>query len=500
MNGVTPDTRIALDLHENRRADILRDLGFGVAEERQPTYRRRRHLHLVDLNNPVDVNTTGGTPLLILNDGGTAVYLGGSGTSHLTFRYVAQTVEHTPDLHVTSLALDGAQIADKAGHTTDVSLGAITHLAVLSTPVITSNGGGDNAAVSVAENSTGVTVATATDLDSTILSFAIDGGADAGLFVIDPTTHVLAFASPRDFEAPSDSNHDNVYQVTVRVRDSDGNSDRQNLAVAVANVSGMTIPGGDDVVHGIAENAKAAITVTASSIDTDAPIFTIAGGVDAAKFAINAVSGALAFVSPPDFEEPLDANHDNSYDVVVKATGGGASDTQTIHVSVANVSGATIAGTNKADIVDASHMVHGQKSSDEEDTLLGRGKNDKLSGLGGDDTLSGGKGRDTLTGGPGRDAFLFDAKLTQPADKVADFLSGVDHFALSLSAFKGLLVGPLSPGSFHASSHEERDDRILYNHGKLYYDADGKGGHDPLVFAKLVGHPSLTELDFIVVA
>ena len=36
------------------------------------------------------VNTTGGTPTLTLNDGGTATYVSGSGTNALTFSYTVR--------------------------------------------------------------------------------------------------------------------------------------------------------------------------------------------------------------------------------------------------------------------------------------------------------------------------------------------------------------------------------------------------------------------------
>ena len=81
------------------------------------------------------------------------------------------------------------------GDLTDSSF-LLTHL-----PVITSNGGGDNAAVSVAENSTQVTIVTATDPDAgTTLVYSIVGGADAAKFKIGAATGALAFIAAPDFE------------------------------------------------------------------------------------------------------------------------------------------------------------------------------------------------------------------------------------------------------------------------------------------------------------
>ena len=41
----------------------------------------------LNMSEAVTVNTSGGTPTLTLNDGGTATYTGGSGTNALTFSY-----------------------------------------------------------------------------------------------------------------------------------------------------------------------------------------------------------------------------------------------------------------------------------------------------------------------------------------------------------------------------------------------------------------------------
>ncbi|MBH0204110.1 MAG: cadherin repeat domain-containing protein [Nitrospira sp.] len=66
--------------------------------------------------------------------------------------------------------------------------------------------------------------------------------------------------------------------------------------------------------------------------------YSISGGVDQALFTINAATGALTFVAPPDFEVATDANGDNVYVVQVQVTDSqGASTTQTIQVTVTDV-------------------------------------------------------------------------------------------------------------------------------------------------------------------
>lgn len=72
------------------------------------------------------VTVTGGTPKLKLNDGGTAIYAGGSGSDTLTFKYTVAAGQSTSDLAVTALNLGTATVKDSAGHLADVS-GAVSN-------------------------------------------------------------------------------------------------------------------------------------------------------------------------------------------------------------------------------------------------------------------------------------------------------------------------------------------------------------------------------------
>jgi hypothetical protein len=94
--------------------------------------------------------------------------------------------------------------------------------------------------------------------------------------------------------------------------------------------------GGNTAAVLIAENTTAVTTVTATDPDAGQTLsYSINGGADASKFAINATTGALAFVTAPNFEAPTDTGANNSYDVTVQASdGNGGSDTQAIAVSV----------------------------------------------------------------------------------------------------------------------------------------------------------------------
>jgi hypothetical protein len=86
----------------------------------------------------------------------------------------------------------------------------------------------------------------------------------------------------------------------------------------------------------VIENSTSVMNVTATHEDiAPRPItFSLAGGADQSKFAITS-EGALSFIAPPDFDMPADANGDNIYEVIVRASNDiGGTATQTILVTV----------------------------------------------------------------------------------------------------------------------------------------------------------------------
>lgn len=99
--------------------------------------------------------------------------------------------------------------------------------------------------------------------------------------------------------------------------------------------------GGEAASLNIDEKTTAVTTVTASDVanENSTLTYSLAGGADQALFAIEPQSGALSFVSAPDFRLPGDADADNTYLVKVRVTDDGApapyaSDEQEISVTV----------------------------------------------------------------------------------------------------------------------------------------------------------------------
>ena len=88
----------------------------------------------------------------------------------------------------------------------------------------------------------------------------------------------------------------------------------------------------------IAENTTAVGTVTSSDVDGGTPSYAITGGADAARFSIDASTGALRFVTAPDHEAPLDSHRDAIYELQIGVTDGqGGTAVQSVTVTVTDV-------------------------------------------------------------------------------------------------------------------------------------------------------------------
>ena len=156
----------------------------------------------------------------------------------------------------------------------------------------------------------------------------------------------MTFVSAPNFEAPSDAGGNNVYDVIVQTTDGTLTAN-QSIAVTVANLNEaptITSNGaGASAAISVNENSTAVTTVIGADPDAATTLtYSIAGGADASKFTINAATGALSFISAPNFESPTDVGLDNFYDVVVQTTDGVLSASQAIAIQVSDVNEAPV--------------------------------------------------------------------------------------------------------------------------------------------------------------
>ena len=279
------------------------------------------------------------------------------------------------------------------------------------------------AAVSVTENQLAVQTVTSDDVDAgDTAAYALSGGADAARFEIDAASGALTFRIAPDAERPGDVGGDNAYEVVVRVSDAAGASAERAVTVTVTdgNDDPVITSGGGGATAALeaAENATAVTLVTATDADAgDSVRYALAGGADRALFDIDAVTGALTFRAPPDFETRADANGDGVYEVTTSASDAlGASDEQSIAVTVTDVNEAptlTAAGTLDTPENRLAVLTVTSRDVDAGDTV-------RYAIVGGDDAASFEIDADT-----GELRFRFAPDFELPADTDANGVYGV---------------------------------------------------------------------------
>ena len=190
----------------------------------------------------------------------------------------------------------------------------------------------------VAENETAVVTLEATDEDGDEVTFSIAGGTDRALFELNDAA--LSFKAAPDFEAPTDADQDNVYEVTVQASDGQGGTPPLPLRVTVTNVERLGFV--TEAAQSVAENTTAVVTLEVREDGGAAVTFTRTGGADMALFELD--GAALAFKAAPDYEAPADADKDNVYEVNVRATDADDSVILPLRVTVRGALTASFAG------------------------------------------------------------------------------------------------------------------------------------------------------------
>ena len=232
-----------------------------------------------------------------------------------------------------------------------------------------------SASINVDENSaSAIYTAQATDVDvGDTLSYSISG-TDSSLFTIDPSSGDLTFNTAPDFETPADSGGDNIYNLSIAATDSFGKQASQSLAISVNNLNDNSPQFVlSSTAFDVPENSTAVATVAASDPDGDDLTLALIASADSNFFTLDPASGALAFISAPDFETSQDANADNTYELELSVDDGAHTTTQAIAIAVANIDEAPSFASATQDLSineNSSGSIYQAQASDPEQAVL----------------------------------------------------------------------------------------------------------------------------------
>lgn len=170
------------------------------------------------------------------------------------------------------------------------------------------------------------------------LTYSFAPGMDALAFVIDPATGEIRFKNAPDYELPRDDNNDNVYHLTVIVSADEGSNATQDVTITVTPVNDNSPVFFTQSARSVDENfGTDFVLLTIQAIDGDQPRQTVTytlSGPDSALFNFSTLANDLRFNAPPDYEMPLDQDHDNVYHLTITASDGARSTSQDLTITV----------------------------------------------------------------------------------------------------------------------------------------------------------------------
>ena len=169
-----------------------------------------------------------------------------------------------------------------------------------------------------------------------VLTYSLPG-TDSAHFSVGASSGQISVgtATALDFESPSDSGGNNVYNLTVQVTDgknADGNADTAvddsvDVAIAVTDVNESPEFGSSDVEREVDENTPGGTNIGDPIVASDPESNTLTyslSGADSALFSVGVSTGQISVGTGTvlDFESPSDSGGDNVYDLTVKVSDG----------------------------------------------------------------------------------------------------------------------------------------------------------------------------------
>jgi len=210
------------------------------------------------------------------------------------------------------------------------------------------------------ENQTGTIVdINAIDPEGNNITLSLTSGyIDNNLFSLS-TDGILTFNNTPDYENPTNQDGNNIYKVSITATDDAATpaSSTQLIEIYVDDINEAPVFG-TVTDTSIKENQTTVITLTTTDPENDEITYTLPQTGDNSFFSV-AENGNLTFNTPPNYEDPADADGNNTYNVTVSATDNG-NPPQTSSISF------TVNVTN----VDEAPIVTNDTYETDEDTQL----------------------------------------------------------------------------------------------------------------------------------
>jgi hypothetical protein len=168
-------------------------------------------------------------------------------------------------------------------------------------------------------------------------------GADAALFNINATTGDVTFKISPDFEDPQDDGKNNHYDFGVTTSTDRAEPATFQLSGAIVTdvndnapvfTSGTSATTPENVATTTPVYTAHATDADGTTANNTVSYFLTAGVGDNDRFNIDG-NGDVRFKVSPDYEAPLDSDHDNEYDIQVSASDGLHAHDAALHVAIA---------------------------------------------------------------------------------------------------------------------------------------------------------------------
>mgnify|MGYP001174667484 FL=1 len=208
-------------------------------------------------------------------------------------------------------------VASDGSFTTNSDEISITVLEVNNPPVINDL----QTSYSHSENTIEMATFSVSDPENNTLTVGVSGDDSTGFIVEDNS--ILKYVGGVNFENPTDSDGNNVYNIQV-FADDGFNRTTQDVEITVSDVPESPEFVGLDSDVFVEENVRIVTSISVVDPEGSGVSWAINGGADESLFRtfnVDEANGSLAFIAfdGADYEEPTDANSDGIYEVQLRA-------------------------------------------------------------------------------------------------------------------------------------------------------------------------------------